>query len=111
VTDSIYFEGLVLLSFLAGLIPAMTLAVLYGLKVNWNNSMAGRAIFYLIMVTAASYLLSTVVLAWPHWFTEELGVIFRLVIRFAIAAVLWNLLRLYLRAQKEGREIDHSEPR
>jgi hypothetical protein len=39
----------------------------------------------------------------PAWFHGDTGTWVRVVIRFAVAGVLWNMLRLFLRAQRVGR--------
>jgi hypothetical protein len=90
-------------SFVVGLVPAAVLWVLYGLRTDWRETQAGRAMFALISVFAVSYLLTVVVLLVPGWFHETAGIWVRIVIRLAVAAVLWNLLRLFLKAQRSGR--------
>jgi hypothetical protein len=106
-------DVLVFLSFVAGLLPAVLLLYFYGLRTAWNTSVAGRAVFYLIAVTAASYSLSVLTLAFPHFFHDEVGQWFRIVSRTLIAGVLWNLLRLFFRAQGFGRrrseQTDHTD--
>jgi hypothetical protein len=96
------FHTLVLVSFLAGLIPAAMLTLLYGIRSPWERSRAGRAVFYLLATTSASYGVSTVVTLFPHYFGPDGdGRWFRVLTRFVIAAVVWNLLRLFFRAQAE----------
>jgi len=90
-------------SFVVGLVPVVILWVLYGLRTAWRETQAGRAMFALISVFAVSYLLTVVVLLLPGWFREPAGIWVRLIIRLAVAAVLWNLLRLFLKAQRNGR--------
>lgn len=104
-------RALLTASFVAGLIPAVILLVLYSARTRWWVTEAGQAFFALIGVTAGSYLLSVLALVLPSIFTETGGVWVRVVLRFAIALVLWNLLRLFFRAQREGRASSVAPPR
>jgi hypothetical protein len=97
---------LLVVSFFAGLIPAVILWALYWSRTRWEESDAGKAFFALLAVTALSYLSSVLALVWPDFFSDTAaGLWLRIVVRFAIAAVLLNLLRLFFRAQREGRPI------
>jgi hypothetical protein len=96
-------ETWILLSFIAGLIPAGILLFMYGARTAWSETIAGRAIFYLVAVTVGGYLLSVATLIWPEIFRQGMGEVFRIIGRFIIAAVLWNLLFLFFRAQGFGR--------
>lgn len=104
-------DVLVFLSFITGLVPSVLLLYFYGLRTRWNSSVAGRAVFYLIAVTAASYALSVLTLAFPGFFHDEVGQWFRIISRVMIAGVLWNLLRLFFRAQgfglRRSRQTNH----
>lgn len=99
-------DVLIPLSFTVGFVPVATLAVLHGWKTEWRESDAGRALFYLFSTTAASYGLSVCVLLIP-WLQGEIGDWIRIGVRFAIALVLWNVLRIFLKAQRSGRQ--HAE--
>lgn len=96
-------RALLTASFVAGLIPSVVLLVLYSARTRFWATAAGQAFFALIGVTALSYLLSVLALAVPGIFADTGGTWVRIVLRFAIALVLWNLLRLFFRAQREGR--------
>lgn len=96
-------SALITVSFILGLVPVAILWLLYGVRTQWRETQAGRAMFALITVTAVSYLLSVVVLLLPGWFHDTVGIWFRIVTRLAVAGGLWNLLRLFLKAQRHGR--------
>ena len=94
-----------LFSFVAGLVPAVLFVVLYGFRSYWRTNPAGRAMFVLALVISTSYLVSVISLAWPEFFTNDpLGIWFRIASRLIIAATLWNLLRVLLRAQKQDKK-------
>jgi len=104
----------VLLSFVAGLIPALILLVMYGFRTDWKGNPGGQVIFSLIVITVASYSLSVATLAWPSVFHGETGERIRIAGRLLIAAGLWNLLRLFFMAQgigrsRQGRADDRAE--
>lgn len=100
---------LLTISLFAGLIPAVLLWAGYGLRTRFWETDAGRAFFALISVTAVTYVLSTATVLWPEFFAAgEVpptgpGLLIRVLTRYAIAGVLWNLLRLFVKAQREGR--------
>lgn len=95
---------LLVVSFFLGLIPAVLLWVLYWSRTRWEETDAGKAFFALLAVTALSYLSSVLALVWPDFFQDTpAGVWLRIITRFAIAAVLLNLLRIFFKAQREGR--------
>jgi hypothetical protein len=100
---------LLVVSFVAGLIPSVLLLVGYGLRTRFWETDAGKGFFALVAVTASSYLLSLLTLIWPAFFAAgEVpptgpGLWIRVAIRFAIALVLWNLLWLFVKAQRQGR--------
>lgn len=103
-------ESLILITFIAGLIPAMLLLVLYGLRTAWRATVAGRAVFALVAVFATSYGLTVVTLIFPDFFLGEVGEWFRIMIRFAVAFVMWNLLLLFFRAQGIGKRKSEQVP-
>jgi hypothetical protein len=93
-------DALLLITFLAGLIPAVLFTLLYARRSAWRSTSAGRAIMSLMSVTAVTYLSSVLTLVWPDFFRAEAGVWLRVGIRVAVAAVLWNLLAVLLRSQR-----------
>jgi len=99
-------KGMTTASFIAGLIPAVVLFILYAWKTPWRvkGNTAGRAMFLMILVFAASYGLSVIVLVAPGLFDDTSGQWIRIILRLAIAAVLWNLLRLFLTVQRRARD-------
>lgn len=103
-------DALILFSFIAGLIPAVILLVLYGLRTAWSATVAGRAVFALVVVIAVSYGLSVITLTFPQFFREGDGEWVRIVVRLALAGVLWNLLSLFLRAQGIGKRRKNQVP-
>lgn len=96
-------------AFVAGLIPAVLLWVLYGTRTRWWATDAGWVVFALVSVTAVTYLVSAATLLWPEFFAagevpeSGPGLWIRIATRFAVAAVLWALFRLFVRAQREDR--------
>lgn len=102
---------LLTVSWLLGLIPALLLAGLYVWRIGWPraDNPAGRAMLALLGVTNVTYLLSVLVLIWPWLFLGPAGLTIRIGSRLAVAAVLWNLLRLFLRAQRAGRRADRED--
>jgi hypothetical protein len=103
-------ETLVLVSFIAGLIPAIALLLLYGFRTRWTATIAGRAVFALVAMMATSYGLTVLTLVFPEFFLGDDGEWFRIVIRFIIAAVMWNLLLLFFRAQGIGKRRSEQIP-
>lgn len=102
-------QTLVALSFIAGAIPAITLLILYGLGVRWEETATGRWVFTLISITAVSYGTSSVVALFPQWFHDGPGDWWRIIIRFIIAVALWGLLVIFIRAQKRGIREDKED--
>jgi hypothetical protein len=95
-------------SFVAMLVPAVILLVLYGVRTRFWGSATGWAFFWMIVTVVVSTGLSLVSLVWTEWATSTAGYVVRTGSRFAIAAVLWNLLRVFLKAQRSGRlEAEH----
>lgn len=104
-------DFLIKASFLIGLAPAALLLILYGFRTNWEATSAGRAVFALVSVTFCSYALSTMTLFWPQYFREsQCGVYVRIAGRVIIALVIWNLLFVFLRAQRAGRSAMTNSP-
>ena len=96
-------NALLTLSFVAGLIPATVLFIAYGVFTPWERTSAGRVLFALVAVFEVSYLISVVTLLFPAVFKDtEGGVLIRVVIRFAVAGVLWGLLWLFVRQRRRG---------
>lgn len=98
---------LLTVSWLLGLFPSVLLLGLYIWRTGWPTraNPAGRAMVALLGVTTATYLLSVMILIWPWMFRGTGGLTIRIGSRLAVAAVLWNLLRLFLRAQRAGRRM------
>lgn len=96
----------VLASFICGLIPVLALSTLYGVKTKWTQSNEGRALLISLLVAACSYLISISVILFPQVFLHGFWYMVRNVARFALAGVLWNMLRIFLRAQRDGRRRD-----
>lgn len=95
---------LLTISFIAGLVPIVLVWVVYGTRSRWSGSSAGRNMFLLFAASTASYAVSTVVLLEPRWFVgTAAGNWLRIGIRFAIAAVFWNMLRLVIKAQRADK--------
>jgi hypothetical protein len=101
---------LILISFIAGLIPAILLLILYGFRTAWQATVAGRAVFALVAVLAVSYGLTVLTLLYPEFFLGEGGEWFRISVRAIIAAVMWNLLFLFFRAQGIGKKKSEQVP-
>lgn len=95
---------LILASFLAGLIPAAILLVLHGTRTDWYSTTAGRLVFSLIAVIVGTYTLTVLTLVFPDTFHNDPGEWLRIVGRLFMAVVLWNLLKLFLRAQRDRRD-------
>lgn len=103
-------ESLILITFIAGLLPAILLLILYGLRTAWSATVAGRAVFALVAVMATSYGITVLTLIFPQFFLEEHGEWLRIFIRAIIAAVMWNLLFLFFRAQGIGKRRSEQVP-
>lgn len=97
---------LLTLAWVAGLIPAAVLLGLYLWRIGWPgpDNPGGRALVGLLTVTNLTYGLSVIVLLLPEWFHDTIGSWVRVLSRLAVAAVLWNLLRVFLIAQRQPRE-------
>lgn len=93
---------LLIASFITALVPSVILLALYGFRTRFWSSETGWAFFWLIVVVVASYGLSLVSLIFGEWANSDGGMWVRALSRFGIAAVLWNLLRVFLRAQRRG---------
>lgn len=89
-------------AFVAGALPANALVVRYWFWTpDWRGTSTGWVLMSLFIVTAISFNLSVLVLLFPDTFKDGgLGLTLRLLIRWSIAAVLWALLVLLLRAQR-----------
>jgi hypothetical protein len=96
-----FTEILILASFVIGLIPATLLFVSYA-RTRWYATETGKVLFSLFLVTALSYGLSVVVLALPDVFHDSGGEWFRIISRTIIAGVLWNMYRLFKKAQRSA---------
>ena len=94
-------------SFIAGLIPAVALFIGYGLLTDWWKTFTGRVLFGLIATITVSYALSSFTLLWPG-FWHGPGELTRVLIRFAVAAVLWGLWAVWVRARRAGRRSGQS---
>lgn len=95
--------GWIIASFAAGFIPAALLVGLYGFRTDWWKSFTGRVLFGLIITTAISYGFTIMVLVWPDFWNDDRGELIRVIVRFVVAAVLWGLLAVFVRAQRRGR--------
>ncbi len=96
---------LLTISWALGLMPSAGLLVAYIWRVGWpgKDNPGGRAVVALTSVLTMTYLLTVVALVAPSLFNGGLGVTFKVCARLAVAAVIWNLLRLFVRAQRAGR--------
>lgn len=104
-------QFLITTSFVVGAIPAITLLILYGIGVKWEETSTGRWVFTFIAITAVSYATSTAVTLFPSWFHDGPGDAWRIVIRFILAVALWGLLVIFIRAQRRGtrqKDNDHA---
>jgi hypothetical protein len=92
-------DALVLISFIAGLVPALLLLTMYGIRVDWRATYTGRTIFYLFLVITTTYSVTVLFLLFPEHFEKDGGLWFRILVRLAIASALWKLFLLFLKAQ------------
>lgn len=92
-------DWLILASFVLGMIPLAVLAGRYAWLGNWRSSSTGRAFMYLFLVFLVWAGLSVITLIWPDQMRGEVGEWIRITIRFATDGVLWNVLRVFLKAQ------------
>ena len=90
---------LILVSFVLGLIPVLLLTVMYAWKANWKTTSTGRAVFALFVVFSIWAVLSVLTLTWPDALRGEIGEWARIVIRLITDLVLWNIFRVFMRAQ------------
>ena len=92
------------ISFYAGLIPSVWMAILFGYTSPWWRSREGRSIFFLVLAIALTYLSSVLVLTWPEIFlVGGRGYAYRLSVRFGVAAVLFYLLFAFLRSRRASK--------
>lgn len=97
------FKILLTISFIVGSIPAMILFVMYGFGTKWQATSAGRVVFALVTVIMTTYLLTALTLLFPKVLGDSgLGGVVRLSIRVAVDVVLWALLWLFRKAQREA---------
>jgi hypothetical protein len=87
-----------------GFVPVLLLTIRHGLQTKWRETPAGRSMFYLFASTTFSYGLTLTVLFFPDFFRGEAGEWVRIVLRLLIGAVLWNVYRIFVKAQKSGDE-------
>lgn len=92
-------QVLLKLSILAGALPAVLLLAGYLVHVKWQATSMGRLIVTLMSITVVSYVTSSVVVLHPGWFTPAAGDWIRIGIRLAIAAALWAVLAVFIKAQ------------
>ena len=94
------FDALLLIFLVAGLVPATLFTYSYARRSAWRTTGAGRAVMRLMTVTTVTYASSVATLAYPEFFKSDAGTAVRVVIRAAVAVVLWNLYLLLRRAQR-----------
>jgi hypothetical protein len=92
-------RALLTISILAGTVPAVLMLAGYLIHVKWHATSMGRLIVALMSITVVSYVTSSVVVLHPGWFTPGAGDWIRIGIRLAIAAALWAVLAVFVRAQ------------
>jgi uncharacterized membrane protein len=90
------------LSFVASFLPALVFLIAYSVRTRWEESPAGRVLFYMSSVMVVSYALSIMVLVFPGFFHDGVGITARVVIRFLLATMQWSLVWLFFRAQRFG---------
>lgn len=97
-------EHLMTASFALIIAPALIMLVMM-LGTDWNrrDNPGGRAIVGTLFVVVGSSLVSIFVLILPEAAAGAVAVWIRIGVRLAGAAVMWSILALYLRAQREGR--------
>ncbi len=95
--------ALLITSYVIGFIPNVLLLWKYGFRTAWETSTTGRALFALFSIVFFNYVLQIVTTLFPGFFHSWPGVIIRVVIRLAIAAVLFNLYRVFRKAQRDNR--------
>jgi hypothetical protein len=100
-------DTLIILSFIAGLVPTAIFLLSYGIRTKWAESSAGRFLFAMAFTTTVSYSVSLVTLLIPDYFNGTEGEWIRIIIRFMLAAVSWSLLYVFFRAQKAGNRRRH----
>lgn len=97
-------DALLLFFLVAGLVPAALFTFDYARRSAWRSSAAGRAVMRLMVITTITYASSAATLAWPEFFKSDPGTLIRVVIRAAVAAVLWDLYLLLRRSQRAPTE-------
>jgi FtsH-binding integral membrane protein len=96
-------KTLIIVSYVAGAIPCFLLLWEYGFKTRWETSAAGRALFALFVIVAANYVLQLGTSLAPGFFHSWFGVAIRVGVRLAIAAAMWNMYRVFRKAQRVNR--------
>jgi hypothetical protein len=91
-------------AFVLILVPATIMLAGYLRSVDWNrpDNPGGRAMVTLLAVVCGSSALSTIALLLPEWAGEDRAKWVRVIIRLVFAGAMWNLLRVFRRARREG---------
>lgn len=106
-------DWLLLLTFIAGLVPSVIFTTLYAYKSAWSTTDAGRAVMTLMSVIAATYLSSVATLVFSEFFLDTPGVILRIIVRTACAIALIKMCRVLIVAQRpaERQRADRADER
>ena len=95
---------LLLISFVAGLVPALVFTGLYAVRSAWSSTAAGRAVMTLMFVITATYLSGVFTILFPEFFRDEPGIFLRIIVRGFCAVALIRMCAVLLKAQ----QLDHN---
>jgi hypothetical protein len=105
---------LLTVAFVIGAIFGNLLMLQYWWRSRWRSTRTGHILLALFAVIAVSYDLTVLSLLWPHLFEGDTGSAIRIVVRFAIDAVLIGMYVLLVRAQRQDRDapsdLDRTRP-
>jgi hypothetical protein len=92
-------NGWLIISFLASFVPSLFFLAGYAFRTRWEDTVAGRVIFFMATVLAISYGLSVLTLLFPTFFHDARGETIRILIRFLLSVMQWSLLWLLFKVQ------------
>jgi hypothetical protein len=92
------------LTFFSAILPLILFSVMFGLQTRWNETTAGRMIFYVTLGLLGSFLVSVLVLIFDGWAETTTGYVVRISIRAALAVLFWTCFALYVRSNRKGRK-------